>query len=130
MLYELATGSSRSEIVCLNPCSNGICSTRVYLWKSKQLSEMVLILVLMEYALRAPRAESGARRRARCLNPCSNGICSTRQIIQVTTIKTIRRSLNPCSNGICSTSSCAYLYAQCCTSLNPCSNGICSTSLG
>ncbi len=82
---------------CLNPCSNGICSASIRpQGESDNLT--VLILVLMEYALRdcilrsfdhevvvlirvlmeyALRGNTFAlTKTARRLNPCSNGICS------------------------------------------------------
>ena len=37
---------------CLNPCSNGRCSARVVIWRIAGISLEVLILVLMEDALR------------------------------------------------------------------------------
>ena len=40
--------------VCLNPCSNGICSARLSTTNVTDFME-VLILVLMEYALRGTR---------------------------------------------------------------------------
>ncbi len=59
---------------CLNPCSNGICS-KSQLRHLSLLLLSVLILVLMEYALRAlTRLSSRSTRKS--LNPCSNGICS------------------------------------------------------
>ena len=84
----------------------------------------VLILVLMEYALRVfglTRLPDGVY----SLNPCSNGICSksvlegvnqtgSRVVLilvlmeyalrerQSISMKQLERGLNPCSNGICS----------------------------
>ena len=61
------------EYNCLNPCSNGICSL-IELKYFKILTDNVLILVLMEYALWWDwRTQS---RIQTSLNPCSNGICS------------------------------------------------------
>ena len=37
---------------CLNPCSNGICSARQIIKRTTMTQITVLILVLMEYALR------------------------------------------------------------------------------
>ena len=62
------------KLKCLNPCSNGICSKSRYTVMA-QSNNIVLILVLMEYALRAMLDYSVAMLRNR-LNPCSNGICS------------------------------------------------------
>ena len=115
----------RPQPVCLNPCSNGICSkSRSTPYKGWMLYQ-VLILVLMEYALRdfqeqdsfyclvlvlilvlmeyALRAQQFLRIEINSisLNPCSNGICSKRPI----SFKNwSEKGLNPCSNGICSKS--------------------------
>ena len=91
-----------SNICCLNPCFNGICSARKETIKhSAPVS--VLILVLMEYALRVLHVDLRLKvrnvlilvlmeyalrvtlqflliRKYVCLNPCFNGICSARVI--------------------------------------------------
>ena len=59
----------------------------------------VLILVLMEYALRAKTIIDIRDSKMR-LNPCFNGICSARLLPQLQEPKQLR--LNPCFNGICS----------------------------
>ena len=110
----------------LNPCSNGICSTSMDI-KALVRDISVLILVLMEYALRVWHKQNLLSVR-RSLNPCSNGICSTRHN-RISRSASLQKCLNPCSNGICSTrtgSGCVSISASGC--LNPCSNGICSTS--
>ena len=43
----------QSRTLCLNPCSNGICSTSTGAFTQPKAGAVVLILVLMEYALRA-----------------------------------------------------------------------------
>ena len=86
----------------------------------------VLILILMEYALRVSSQQH--RRSLGSLNPYSNGICSTRHYVICVMVSTdlvlililmeyalreslkldervAARRLNPYSNGICSTSS-------------------------
>ena len=60
----------------LNPCSNGRCSAR-HKWQPNGRSSGVLILVLMEDALREKRWKEQRLCRL-CLNPCSNGRCSAR----------------------------------------------------
>ena len=75
MLYEVKAFRLEEILKGLNPCSNGICSTRVLL-RTTAANCRVLILVLMEYALRA-RGFALISMRAGRLNPCSNGICST-----------------------------------------------------
>ena len=62
---------------------------------------MVLILVLMEYALRGVFATLSPTKVLR-LNPCFNGICSARYESDL--INQIPGGLNPCFNGICSAS--------------------------
>ena len=54
-------------------------------FKKKTMKATVLILVLMEYALRDPFRKSG-KRLQRCLNPCFNGICSARRTGTTTTL--------------------------------------------
>ncbi len=62
---------------CLNPCSNGICSSRRTEVCRLRTRLRVLILVLMEYALREVQSDAYSQVSNR-LNPCSNGICSSR----------------------------------------------------
>ena len=57
----------------LNPCFNGICSASVSFF-IKCAARRVLILVLMEYALREEISNLIADILR--LNPCFNGICS------------------------------------------------------
>ena len=107
---------------------------RVNLVQSTYLNKDVLILVLMEYALRALFIVilmfGGAS-----LNPCFNGICSARGgycqhpehndgvLILVLMEYALRdkrlsyfrirqNSLNPCFNGICSASYAVELYKE------------------
>ena len=47
--------SDGTQAFCLNPCSNGRCSAREYFYIEKQDGSKVLILVLMEDALRVRR---------------------------------------------------------------------------
>ena len=87
----------------------------------------VLILVLMEYALRdgygLPQDS-----QPYCLNPCSNGICSKRNYERIK--NSLYSSLNPCSNGICSKRGLSFTLRNRELCLNPCSNGICSKRTG
>ncbi len=76
---------------------------RVSLETEMSPREFVLILVLMEYALR-DKEEICNNKIKMCLNPCFNGICSA------------------------SANKCAFNFTG--VSLNPCFNGICSASLG
>ena len=87
--------------ICLNPCSNGRCSARRLNPDCLEKLLKVLILVLMEDALRGPHRDylcghKGvlilvlmedalrvtwrvlSRREVPRLNPCSNGRCSAR----------------------------------------------------
>ena len=133
--------------ICLNPCSNGICSLTEFSLNSKSGSSVVLILVLMEYAL--------------WLSYILFAVKSLRVLILVLMeyalwqyLKSLsddeRQGLNPCSNGICSLTILPRInpwrnkrvlilvlmeYAlwqgkqsvwSRFKSLNPCSNGICS----
>ena len=52
-LREL-TVAKVQRFYCLNPCFNGICSQRRLALLTAKTRRAVLILVLMEYALRAP----------------------------------------------------------------------------
>ena len=70
-------GESRT---CLNPCFNGIWSARIKDFASKNWSTRVLILVLMEYGLRALMGHLLDSKPIACLNPCFNGIWSARRI--------------------------------------------------
>ena len=88
--------------ICLNPCFNGI-------WSASTSSSivlkghLVLILVLMEYGLRAISLMRNQSPPFRCLNPCFNGIWSAS--IKVFSVENIiGLSLNPCFNGIWSAS--------------------------
>ena len=60
---------------CLNPCSNGRCSARRSTDHRRHYRNYVLILVLMEDALRGPN-NSHMQGVCESLNPCSNGRCS------------------------------------------------------
>ena len=67
----------------------------------------VLILVLMEYALREP---DGSRMMLlHGLNPCFNGICSASFLYKTQSQTQI--SLNPCFNGICSASNSFHSFS-------------------
>ena len=68
---------------------------------SNEMEKKVLILVLMEYALRV-MAQNAFTILTLSLNPCSNGICSKRANDLGNVLAD--ESLNPCSNGICSKS--------------------------
>ena len=61
----------------------------------------VLILVLMEYALREMNLLDVFGGYVTSLNPCFNGICSARRNAQ-TELAHQNWRLNPCFNGICS----------------------------
>ena len=74
-LWLMLSNMTASIWVCLNPCSNGICSLTIY------------------FMIHFPVCPVS-------LNPCSNGICSLTSI--TTAAHKIKNSLNPCSNGICS----------------------------
>ena len=69
------------DLVCmeirLNPCSNGRCSASFDNLSEEILDFIVLILVLMEDALRVTILFT-QKRVKRSLNPCSNGRCSAR----------------------------------------------------
>ena len=90
----------------LNPCSNGRCSARnLSSQVSAQVAE-VLILVLMEDALRVFIVTLSMGMS--CLNPCSNGRCSAR--INLKNQEDYQNSLNPCSNGRCSARSSCKVF--------------------
>ncbi len=84
---------------CLNPCCNGICSASFQTIALLAAPTKVLILVVMEYALREYWASKNVKER-NSLNPCCNGICSARK--EVKPFIDELDSLNPCCNGICS----------------------------
>ncbi len=87
----------------------------------------ILILVLMEYGLRADRCRRDLQRR-KGLNPCFNGIWSASLVSRDDEDR--RDSLNPCFNGIWSASlRSLHLLIQNNLSLNPCFNGIWSASV-
>ena len=71
MTYKYGTAEKS-----LNPCSNGICSQSIITVERIFKAKGVLILVLMEYALRGLLMLFFPKRMAVSLNPCSNGICS------------------------------------------------------
>ena len=85
----------------LNPCSNGRCSARNEKKRQQTSRKKVLILVLMEDALR-DLFKQALWHWLSGLNPCSNGRCSARFSNQF--IINDKLSLNPCSNGRCSAS--------------------------
>ena len=118
-LYELKqTG--------LNPCFVGKCSTSQKCWIAATIKELVLILVLLENALRACSIDSLGD-NLNSLNPCFVGKCSTRKKKQRKQRKE-RKSLNPCFVGKCSTSQKNKDYENSKgSSLNPCFVGKCST---
>ena len=63
---------------CLNPCFVGKCSTRHYdQRKIKRIDITVLILVLLENALRAFNLKTLLTLNKNSLNPCFVGKCST-----------------------------------------------------
>ena len=64
--------------------------------------EGVLILVLMEDALRVSFKNPSHQRVQPRLNPCSNGRCSASMRKEI--YKKNFHGLNPCSNGRCSAS--------------------------
>ena len=64
-------------------------------------NHLVLILILMEYALRVNSNSTQLCKNYKSLNPYSNGICSTRSVSVY--VRSMPISLNPYSNGICST---------------------------
>ena len=135
----------------LNPCSNGRCSARGSTTAALLGWVVVLILVLMEDALRADTGEVFSNRfiivlilvlmedalrvcgrsciffhRSESLNPCSNGRCSA-SAFNRPVVGSTYESLNPCSNGRCSASTIngnVLPIEQ--LRLNPCSNGRCS----
>ena len=91
---------NNNKTMSLNPCSNGRCSASEQYEDASIHVDHVLILVLMEDALREVYSASEAV-IFRSLNPCSNGRCSASRR---TGEKEVRRPfcLNPCSNGRCS----------------------------
>ena len=74
MLCDGAFSKYRGGTLRLNPCFNGICSAMANN-ETKEVASIVLILVLMEYALRFTRIRH-ASATYQSLNPCFNGICS------------------------------------------------------
>ena len=61
---------------CLNPCFSGICSSRDMLKYQSICNKTVLILVLVEYALRVDNVNLEIIDK-KSLNPCFSGICSS-----------------------------------------------------
>ncbi len=51
MLSDMPSNLLKGLITGLNPCSNGICSLTLHFIVEDKISDTVLILVLMEYAL-------------------------------------------------------------------------------
>ena len=100
-LWEIQTMEVGSNVACLNPCFNGICSLSAYFMPKQILHSTVLILVLMEYALWVYCRWVHWFGKGLCLNPCFNGICSLSYGWMVR-ISVFYESLNPCFNGICS----------------------------
>ena len=74
-LTNLEVTHKEDTLTGLNPCSNGICSLTELYSNYWIVIQIVLILVLMEYALWLPKMSSKKQLKI-CLNPCSNGICS------------------------------------------------------
>ena len=125
MLCEIGIFAEGAKIqYCLNPCSNGRCSASVLYVAQLMGGRQVLILVLMEDALRVRHSLYSIPPNW-SLNPCSNGRCSAREerwacldrdgevLILVLMEDALRdffsistkldwESLNPCSNGRCS----------------------------
>ena len=139
----------KQMLLCLNPCFNGICSQRRWQLRSTPDNAQVLILVLMEYALRDATKLIALHKTTvvlilvlmeyalrgsdtipewfycgRSLNPCFNGICSQRLIR--TNLHQTLMGLNPCFNGICSQRKTYLIMERPAICLNPCFNGICS----
>ena len=69
-----------------HPCSNGRCSARPKSKARELRPQGVLILVLMEDALRVCQEDSETTTPS-SLNPCSNGRCSARDAINATTTR-------------------------------------------
>ena len=149
MLSDLIKVSGAiSAKLCLNPCSNGICSlTKKLLW----IQHLLRSLNPCSNGICSLTIRSWSKTQTNTsLNPCSNGICSLtdfltglqRQFPRVLILVLMeyalwqfvlnglgdrQTSLNPCSNGICSLTKCKlHLIKLQMNSLNPCSNGICS----
>ena len=144
---ERAMGAAEAS---LNPCFNGIWSAsgvysdnpnvtdmvlilvlmeyglRDYDSNIFELHPTVLILVLMEYGLRGAHARS-SRQGSQGLNPCSNGIWSASNDSLFD--GTQSQGLNPCSNGIWSASNDSLFDGTQSQGLNPCFNGIWSASI-
>ena len=148
MLSEPKSRRLLRTVVGLNPCFNGRCSRREYVFDEAAENRIVLILVLMEdalgvmstsfnhdgdevlilvlmedalgdlYSQMVKQAEEG-------LNPCFNGRCSRSRMHSPNGCQNL--CLNPCFNGRCSRSGLmtdgTYTQAQ---GLNPCFNGRCS----
>ena len=77
MLSEREHGSPSAVSWGLNPCSNAICSQSEERLIINLVFSGVLILVLMEDALRDSFSENNVP-MIHGLNPCSNGRCSQR----------------------------------------------------
>ena len=110
------------EHYSLNPCFNGIWSASLSLYAPQISDKEVLILILMEYGL---RAFSVGTVKVICvrLNPCFNGIWSAS--LADKSVRTIwLTSLNPCFNGIWSASPLMRSLMRSWIGLNPCFNGI------
>ena len=82
MEYALRDGlfkMQRMVMYCLNPYSNGICSKSINECANFcKKASMVLIIILMEYALRVDEDGKPIENLEDSLNPYSNGICSKR----------------------------------------------------
>ena len=72
---------SSPQPMSLNPCSNGRCSARPVWIVGRYFDTDVLILVLMEDALRDWLTDHYRSAGNYCLNPCSNGRCSASLIM-------------------------------------------------
>ena len=114
---------------CLNPCFVGKCSTsfqeKSFLPSAKKV---VLILVLLENALRGSVNVRSQTLQLLSLNPCFVGKCSTSIIPNLGWLQTAG-CLNPCFVGKCSTSKDESRSWTCQLRLNPCFVGKCSTRI-
>ena len=86
----------------LNPCFNGICSARYFIFSYYKLS-IVLILVLMEYALRGCHGSDIENQESAVLILVLMEY-ALREMNLLDVFGGYVTSLNPCFNGICSAS--------------------------
>ena len=109
MLYEdIEQFNETVNLFSLNPYSNGICSTSDAIMRAYQQNS-VLILILMEYALRVVHRKCSFQRKSvliLILMEYALRVCKSNSMIS------ILFGLNPYSNGICSTSAILHVFTK------------------